>query len=81
MGNGIANSTNTWKASFHKGLEDTQTSATVFAVVTRVSSKVWTITPMGTCSPNSNVASLRDNADNTLYGYYNLPFSFTLTAQ
>ena len=79
MGNGIANSTTTWRVSFHKGLEDTQTSPTAFAVVTRVNSNVWTITPMGTCSANSNVASLRNNADNTLYGYYYLPFSFILT--
>ena len=79
MGNGISNSTTTWRVSFHKALEDTQTSPTAFAVVTRISSTVWTITPLGTCSLNSNVASLRNNADNTLYGYYYLPFSFTLT--
>lgn len=79
MGNGIANGTTTWRVSFHKGLEDTQTSPTAFAVVTRVNSTVWTISPMGICSANSNVASLRNNADNTLYGYYYLPFSFTLT--
>lgn len=79
MGNGISNNTTTWRVSFHKGLEDTETSPTAFAVVTRVSSTVWTITPLGTCSLNSNVASLRNNADNTLYGYYYLPFSFTLT--
>ncbi len=79
MGNGIYNSSTAWKVSFHKGLEDTQTSPTAFAVVTRVSPTQWTITPMGTCSPISNVAALRNNADNTLYGYYNLPFSFTLT--
>ena len=79
MGNGISNSTTTWRVSFHKALEDTQTSPTAFAVVTRVSATVWTITPLGTCSLNSNVASLRNNADNTLYGYYYLPFSFTLT--
>ena len=79
MGNGISNSTTTWRVSFHKALEDTQTSPTAFAVVTRVSSTVWTITPLGTCSLNSNLASLRNNADNTLYGYYYLPFSFTLT--
>ncbi len=81
MGNGIANSTTAWKVSFHKGLEDTQTSPTAFAVVTRNNSTQWTITPIGSCSPSSNVASLRNNADNTLYGYYYLPFSFTLTAK
>ena len=79
MGNGISNSTTTWKVSFHKGLEDVANSPTAFAVVTRVNTTQWTITPMGTCSPNSNVAALRNNADNTLYGYYNIPFSFTLT--
>jgi hypothetical protein len=79
MGNGIANSSIIWRVSFHKGLEDTQTSPTAFAVVTKVNSNVWTITPMGICSAISNVASLRNNADNTLYGYYYLPFSFTLT--
>ena len=79
MGNGISNSTTSWRVSFHKALEDTQTSPTAFAVVTRVNSNVWTITPIGSCSVNSNVASLRNNADNTLYGYYYLPFSFTLT--
>jgi len=79
MGNGVSNSTTTWRVSFHKALEDAQTSPTAFAVVTRVGSTVWTITPMGSCSPNSNVASLRNNADDTLYGYYYLPFSFTLT--
>lgn len=79
MGNGLYNSTTAWRVSFHKGLEDTQTSPTAFAIVTRVSLTQWTITPMGTCSPNSNVASLRNDANNTLYGYYYIPFSFTLT--
>jgi hypothetical protein len=79
MGNGIYNSTTAWRVSFHKALEDTETSPTAFAVVTRVSPTQWTITPMGSCSSNSNVASLRNNADNTLYGYYNIPFSLTLT--
>jgi hypothetical protein len=78
MGNGISNNTTTWRVSFHKGLEDTQGSPTAFAVVTRVSLTQWTITPIGSCSPNSNVASLRNNADDTLYGYYNIPFSLTL---
>lgn len=79
MGNGISNSTTSWRVSFHKGLEDILTSPTAFAVVTRVNATQWTITPMGSCSPNTNVASLRNNADNTLYGYYNMPFSFLLT--
>lgn len=79
MGNGIYNSTTAWKVSFHKGLEDVANSPTAFAVVTRVNLTQWTITPRGACSPIANVAALRNNADNFLYGYYNIPFSFTLT--
>ncbi|MGZ3881729.1 MAG: hypothetical protein ACXVBF_10345 [Flavisolibacter sp.] len=83
MGNGFTDGINTWRVSFHKGMEDTQGSPTAFAVVTRtsISPAVWTISPIGPCSPNSNVASLRDNATSYLYGYYNLPFYFVLTAQ
>jgi len=40
----------------------------------------WTVTPVGSCSPNSNVCALR-NGPGTLYGYYNLPFALTLTKQ
>ena len=84
MGNGFAapNGT-TYRVSYHKGLEDTQTSPTAFAVFTRVSVSpaVWTAQPVGSCSPNSNVASLRNNATNQLYGYYTIPFYFTLTAK
>lgn len=80
MGNGIDNGTTAWKVSFHKGLEDVANSLTAFAVVTRtsISPAEWTITPIGSCTSNSNVAGLRNNADNFLYGYYYLPFSFTL---
>lgn len=83
MGNSIANSTTTWRVSFHKGNEDVATSPTAFAVVTRksVSPAVWTITPVGSCSPNSNVASLRTGDGTSLYGYYYLPFFFTLNAK
>lgn len=83
MGNGFTDGTNEWRVSFHKGIEDTQDTPTAFVVVTRtsVSPAVWTITPVGSCSPNSNVASLRDNATSFLYGYYYLPFYFVLTAQ
>ena len=82
MGNGIANSTSIWGVSFHKGNEDVSTSPTAFAFVTRtaISPGTWTITPVGSCSPNSNVASLRSNTG-FLYGYYNLPFFFTLQAK
>lgn len=83
MGNGLTDGTNAWRVSFHKGIEDTQDSPTAFAVVTRktINPAVWTIGPSGPCSPNSNVASLRDNATSFLYGYYYLPFYFELTAQ
>lgn len=82
MGNGIANSTTNWRVSFHKGYEDVANSPTAFAVVTRtnISPAVWTITPVGACSPNSNVASLRSGDGTYLYGYYYIPFLFTLTA-
>ena len=50
-------------------------------VFTRVSISpaVWTAQPVGSCSPNSNVGSLRTNATNQPYGYYTIPFYFTLT--
>ena len=84
MGNGFASPNGTtYRVSYHKGLEDTQTSPTAFAVFTRVSVSpaVWTAQPVGSCSPNSSVASLRNNATNQLYGYYTIPFFFTLTAR
>lgn len=83
MGNGIANSTTSWRVSFHKGNEDTADSPTAYAVVTRssVSPAVWTVTPVGSCSLNSNVASLRSGDGTLLYGYYTLPFFFTLRAK
>ena len=83
MGNTIANGTTTWRVGFHKGYEDVDTSPTAFAVFTRtrVSPAVWTVTPVGSCSPNSNVAALRSADGTVLYGYYNLPFFFTLTAR
>ena len=83
MGNSVGNSTQTWRVSFHKGNEDVATSPTAFAVFTRtsVSPAVWTVTPVGSCSPNSNVAALRSEDGTYLYGYYNLPFFFTLSAR
>jgi hypothetical protein len=83
MGNGIQNSTTSWRVSYHKGLEDTADGQTAFAVVTRtsVSPAIWTIAPVGSCSANSNVASLRSGDGSVLYGYYNIPFLFTLTAK
>jgi len=83
MGNSVANSTSQWRVSFHKGLEDVATSPTAYAVVTRqsVNPQIWTITPAGSCSAVSNVASLRSADSSILYGYYNLPFHFTLRAK
>ena len=79
MGNGVSNSTTTWRVSFHKGNEDTPTSLSAFAVVTRISNTQWKVTPVGSCSPNANVGALRNDDGSVLYGYYYMPFSFTLT--
>jgi hypothetical protein len=84
MGNSFAaNSTTNYRVSFHKGYENTQASPTAFIVVTRtsVSPAVWTVQPAGSCSPKSNVAALRSDDGTVLYGYYSLPFLFTLTAK
>jgi hypothetical protein len=67
-----------WIMNFHRSAEDVSTSPSAYAVFTRTSSTQWTVTPAGTCSPNSNVCALRNGPD-VLYGYYNMPFSFTLT--
>jgi len=83
MGNSFANATASWRVSFHKALEDVSNGSTAFAVVTRtsVSPAVWTIAPSGPCSPVSNVAALRSGDGSVLFGYYNLPFYFTLKAK
>jgi len=81
MGNSISNASTAWRVSFHKGDEDVTGSPTAFAVFTRVSPTVWTVQPSGPCSPIGNVASLRDSSTGTLFGYYTLPFHFTLTAK
>lgn len=83
MGNSIANSTTQWRVSFHKGLEDVADSPTAYAVVTRtsVTPAVWTIASSGACSPNSDVAALRSGDSSVLYGYYKIPFLFTLKAK
>lgn len=67
-----------WVMNFHRGAEDVITSPSAYAVFTRISLTQWTVTPVGDCSPNSNVCALR-NGPGVLYGYYNMPFSFTLT--
>ncbi len=83
MGNGISNGTTDWRVSFHKGNEDVSGSPTAFSVATRtsVSPAVWTITPVGSCSPIANIASLRSGDGSVLYGYYTVPFYFTLRAK
>jgi hypothetical protein len=83
MGNGFSNSSTSWRVSYHKGLEDVSSSATAYAFVTRtsVTPAVWTITPVGSCSANSNVAALRSGDGTVLYGYYNVPFFFILRAR
>lgn len=69
--------------NFHRnaGTEDTPTTPTAYVYVKKVSSTQWIMTPVpplsGGCSTISNVAALRING--ALYGYYNMPFSFTLT--
>src|SRR5579859_960681 len=80
MGNSFsANKSTAYRVSYHKGNEDTQTSPTAFAVFTRVSVSpaVWTVTPVGSCSPVSDVAALRSADGTILYGYYTIPFFFT----
>ena len=67
-----------WVMNFHRGAEDISSSPSAYAVFTRINSTQWTVTPAGFCSPNSNVCALR-NGPGVLYGYYNMPFSFTLT--
>jgi hypothetical protein len=68
--------------NFHRQpTEDNNTTPTAYVYVTRTSLTQWTMTPVppltGGCSSISNVASLRTNTN--LVGYYNMPFSFTLT--
>ena len=68
--------------NFHRQpTEDNTTTPTAYVYVTRDSETQWTITPVpplsGGCSTISNVAALRINT--VLAGYYNMPFSITLT--
>lgn len=70
--------------NFHRNsTEDIPTSPTAYIYVTRTSLTEWLMTPVpplaGGCSTISNVGALRINT--VLYGYYNMPFSFTLTKQ
>lgn len=68
--------------NFHRNTstEDTPTTPTAYVYVTRISETQWTVTPvppLSGCSSISNVAALRVNG--ALDGYYNMPFSLTLT--
>ena len=68
--------------NFHRQpTEDNTTTPTAYVYVTRNSETQWTMTPVpplsGGCSTISNVAALRINTE--LAGYYNMPFSLTLT--
>jgi hypothetical protein len=64
-----------WVMNFHRNASD---ESAAYAVFTRINATQWTVAPAGSCSPNSNVCALRYGAG-TLYGFYNMPFSFTLT--
>lgn len=77
---GVTSNTIIWRATFHAGFEDRDSSTTAFAYVTRNNATTWTITSLGNClNAIQNKAALRSGNAQTLYGYYNLPFSFTLT--
>jgi hypothetical protein len=69
-----------WVMNFHRTAEDVAGSPSAYAVFTRINSTQWTVTPAGSCSPNSNVCALR-YGPGVLYGYYNMPFQFILSAQ
>jgi hypothetical protein len=83
LGNGFqADSTTNYRVSFPKGYEDTASSPTACAVFTRVS-----VTPAGVDGAARrlvlavvDVAALRSGDGAVLYGYYTMPFLFTLTA-
>lgn len=90
LGNGYAQKANPklkGKASFHKATEDSETSPSAFAVVHRVDTDTWTMSPGNgsTCSNDpllaktDDVAGVRNDDLTVLYGYYHLPFVFTLT--
>jgi hypothetical protein len=69
--------------NFHRNqsTEDTPGTPTAFVYVTRINPAQWLVSPIppstGGCSDISNIAALRVNT--ALYGYYNMPFLFTLT--
>lgn len=90
LGNGYAQKANPklkGKASFHKATEDSQTSPSAYAVVRRGDADTWTMSPGNgsTCSNDpypaqtDDVAGVRNDDLTVLYGYYHLPFVFTLT--
>lgn len=65
--------------NFHRAGEDVINSSSSFVEIKRISLTQWTMTPLSNCSNISNTAALRSGA--TVYGYYNIPFFFTLTSQ
>ena len=81
-GRGVTNNTIEWRTTFHAGFEDRIDNTTAFGLVTRINATQWTITALGNCaSAIPNKAALRSGNAQTLYGYYNLPVSLTLTKQ
>ena len=69
--------------NFHSNWEDVTNTPSAFAYITRNSSTEWIITPVppsgGGCSSNSNICGFVTN-NGAFVWYYNMPFSFTLTA-
>ena len=71
-----------WRLLFHGGAQDRPDSTSAFAYVTRINSTQWTFTSAGTCLPAciaNKAAYVSSPPGGVLYGYYNMPFSFTLT--
>ena len=87
-GYSLPNSKLTARLSFHRGHEDNEKSPTAYGVVHRVDVNTWTIKPgKGWDCPNvdaanraqtDDVAAVRNDDGSALYGYYHLPFIFTL---
>jgi hypothetical protein len=69
--------------NFHSNTEDISNTPSAFAYITRTSATEWIISPVppsgGGCSSNTGVGAFVTN-NGALVWYYNLPFSFTLTA-
>lgn len=68
--------------NFHRNsYEDTPTSQSSYVYVTRTGLDTWVMNAVppisGACSALSSISAFRNQE--TLFGYYNMPFSFTLT--